>query len=160
MPDEPIITLPPEDAPPEAPPGYHAAIGRIGARRQTAAQKAASLKNITRANEARAKLTHEQRAAMLAEYAAGASVAVLAERYGITPAHIYSTASRAGHTGRKRAPNVPDSVKQDAARAYLAGSGSIAKIGKQYGIWPATLRVWIARERRAAEVAESEGRDE
>ena len=152
MPDEPTITPPPEDAPPEAPPGYHAAIGRRGARRNTDAQRAARVKNISRAH----KLTPEQRAAMLAEYAAGVAVAVLAEKYGVTLGHIYSTASRAGHTGRKRTPNVPDSVKQAAARAYLAGEGSIAKIGKAYGIWPATLRVWIARERATMENKESE----
>ena len=149
MPDDPIITPPPEDAPPEAPPGYHAAIGRIGGQRKTEAQRAASVKNISRAH----KMTPEQRAKMLKEYAAGEAVAVLAERYGITPAHIYSTASRAGQTGRKRRPNVPDETKQEAARAYLAGEGSIATIGKLYGIWPATLRVWIARERKAAEEA-------
>lgn len=73
------------DAPPAAPPGYHAAIGRKGAAANTPAQQRARVANLRR----RDKLTPETRAALIAEYAAGASVAELVAKYEVKQRWVY-----------------------------------------------------------------------
>ena len=142
------------DAIPEAPPGYHAAIGRIGGQRKTGAQRAASVKNISHAH----KLTPEQRAAIVTEHAGGASVADLAAAYGVTRGHVYNIVRPADPVARKRKPQTPTREIAVGVAAVISGLGSPKEIAERLDIPLNSLRRAVARDRkrRAAEVAESE----
>lgn len=92
MADEPI---------PEAPPGYHAAIGRRGGRHSSPAKAA----HLARLAAGRRRFSPEAEAALLAEYDRGkTSYQRLAARHGCSRATIIKTIRRA----RKTAQNPPE----------------------------------------------------
>lgn len=77
---------------PEAPPGYHAAIGARGGRKRTAAQVA----HTAAEGQRRRKWTIEQEAEAMAAYRAGeATPTQLARKYGLSVAGVWRAIRRA-----------------------------------------------------------------
>ena len=86
MPDEPLDT--PEEPLPSPPPGYHAAIGARGGKRNSPAQQAVRARGY-------GKLTEDQRAEIARRYEAGEIARILAAEYGVTKHAIYKIARKA-----------------------------------------------------------------
>lgn len=78
------------------------------------------------------RLNAQNRAALLDAYAAGESVNGLAERFKVHRATVRALARRAG-LPRRNGSELPDSVREEAARLYASGL-TLLDAGRQLGI--------------------------